>query len=35
LELEYGIRIPVVLIDGVEAFEIDVDAERFRALVTV
>jgi glutaredoxin len=34
LELEYGIRIPVVLIDGVEAFEIDVDAERFRALVS-
>jgi glutaredoxin len=34
LELEYGIRIPVVLIDGVEAFEIDVDPERFRALVS-
>lgn len=33
LELEYGIRIPVVLIDGVEAFEIEVDAERFRSLV--
>jgi len=33
LELEYGIRIPVVLIDGEEAFEIEVDAERFRALV--
>lgn len=25
LELEYGIRIPVVLIDGQEAFEISVD----------
>jgi glutaredoxin len=35
LELEYGIRIPVVLIDGVEAFEIEVDAGRFRDLVNV
>ena len=26
LELEYGIRIPVVLIDGDERFEIQVDA---------
>ncbi len=25
LELEYGIRIPVVLVDGVELFEIRVD----------
>ena len=33
LELKYGIRIPVVLIDGEEAFEIEVDAERFSALV--
>lgn len=33
LELKYGIRIPVVLIDGEEAFEIEVDAERFRAFV--
>ena len=33
LELEYGIRIPVVLIDDEEAFEIEVDAVRFRALV--
>ena len=33
LELEYGIRIPVVLIDGEEAFEISVDRERLaRAL---
>ena len=26
LELEYGIRIPVVLVDGQELFEIEVDA---------
>ena len=26
LELEYGIRIPVVLVDGQERFEISVDA---------
>lgn len=26
LELEYGIRIPVVLVDGLEVFEIRVDA---------
>ncbi len=33
LELEYGIRIPVVVMDGVELFEVRVDAERFaRAL---
>jgi glutaredoxin len=33
LELEYGIRIPVVLIDGEEVFEISVDRERLaRAL---
>ncbi|MEP7059953.1 MAG: glutaredoxin family protein [Actinomycetota bacterium] len=34
LELEYGIRIPVVLIDGEEAFEVEVDAAAFRALVS-
>jgi len=35
LELEYGIRIPVVLIDGEEAFEISVDRARLaRALAT-
>ena len=28
LELEYGIRIPVVLVDGHELFEIRVDAGR-------
>ncbi len=33
LERAYGIRIPVVLIDGEEAFEIEVDADRFHALV--
>ena len=33
LELEYGIRIPVVLIDGVEAFEIAVDRAAFALLV--
>ena len=33
LELEYGIRIPVVLIDGEEAFEISVDPQQLaRAL---
>lgn len=29
LELEYGIRIPVVLVDGEEAFEISVDRAAF------
>ena len=33
LELEYGIRIPVVEVDGEEAFEITVDAERLARLV--
>ena len=33
LELEYGIRIPVVTIDGREAFEIEVDPEEFATLV--
>ena len=31
LELEFGIRIPVVLVDGVERFEIRVDAAELRA----
>lgn len=31
LEREYGIRIPVVLIDGEEVAEIEVDRESFRA----
>ena len=33
LELEYGIRIPVVTIDDEERFEIEVDATEFRAVV--
>jgi glutaredoxin len=33
LELEYGIRIPVVLVDGEERFEISVDPAAFAALV--
>jgi hypothetical protein len=30
---DYGIRIPVVAVDGEEAFEIEVDAERLDELV--
>jgi len=30
---DYGIRIPVVDVDGEEAFEISIDAERLAALV--
>ena len=33
LELEYGIRIPVVEVDGQELFEIRVDADRFAEAV--
>jgi hypothetical protein len=33
LELEYGIRIPVVEVDGEEAFEITVDAAGLAGLV--
>lgn len=33
LELEYGIRIPVVLVDGRERFEIRVDARELATLV--
>ena len=33
LELQYGIRIPVVLVDGRELFEIRVDAGRLREAV--
>jgi Glutaredoxin-like domain (DUF836) len=33
LELEYGIRIPVVEVDGEERFEIAVDAGELEALV--
>jgi len=34
LELAYGIRIPVVLVDGVERFEIAVDPEALARLVS-
>ena len=34
LELEYGIRIPVVEVDGDEAFEVTVDAERLARMVS-
>jgi glutaredoxin len=34
LELEYGIRIPVVEVDGEEAFEVTVDAEQLARLVS-
>ncbi len=33
LELEYGIRIPVVEVDGIERFEIEVDPAGFAAIV--
>ena len=33
LELEYGIRIPVVLVDGEEAFEISVEPAAFARAV--
>lgn len=33
LELAYGIRVPVVEVDGVEVFELRVDPEVFRRLV--
>jgi glutaredoxin len=33
LELEYGIRIPVVLVDGLERFEIAVDEAELRSAV--
>jgi glutaredoxin len=33
LELEYGIRVPVVVIDGVEAFEVEVDPQALARLV--
>ena len=34
LELEYGIRIPVVEVDGEEAFEVTVDADRLAKMVS-
>lgn len=33
LELEYGIRVPVVLVDGEERFEVRVDARAFAEAV--
>ena len=33
LERAYGIRIPVVLVDGVEAFDFEVDPTAFTALL--
>lgn len=33
LERDYGIRVPVVIVDGEEAFEISVDPARFREVV--
>ena len=33
LEKEYGLRVPVVLVDGVERFEVDVPREELRALL--
>ena len=33
LELEYGIRIPVVVVDGVERFEISVDPGELEAVL--
>ena len=31
LEWEYGLRVPVILVDGVERFEVEVRAEELRA----
>jgi glutaredoxin len=33
LEIEYGIRIPVVTVEGEERFEIEVDPARFAAMM--
>jgi hypothetical protein len=33
LEREYGLRVPVVEVDGVERFEYTVDADRLRELL--
>ncbi len=33
LEQAYGLRVPVVMVDGVEAFEYRVDAQALRLLV--
>jgi glutaredoxin len=34
LEREYGLRVPVVLVDGVEEFEFTIDPARLRELIT-
>lgn len=34
LEEYYGLRVPVVLVDGVERFEVEVPADELRALVS-
>jgi hypothetical protein len=33
LERAYGLRVPVVLVDGVEQFELQVDPDRFQAVL--
>jgi len=33
LERSYGLRVPVVLVDGVEQFELQVDPERLRQVL--
>jgi hypothetical protein len=34
LEREYGLRVPVVLVDGVERFEVEVPPGELRGLLT-
>ena len=34
LEREYGLRVPVILVDGVERFEVQVPREELRALLS-
>jgi hypothetical protein len=34
LESDYGLRVPVVEVDGVEEFEFRVDPDRFRSIVS-
>ena len=34
LEREYGLRVPVVLVDGVERFEVEVPAGELRTLLS-
>lgn len=35
LEADYGLRVPVVVVDGVEAFEYHVEPDRLEALLRV